>query len=125
MRILIAEDEPLLGESIRTGLMDERFAVDLVDDGKKAMNALFRNEYDVLILDVTIPFIDGFTLCRLLREQNNFTPIIFLTAKDQIEDRVRGLDAGADDYLVKPFSFEELLARIRSYFDGIHRKHRF
>lgn len=114
MRILVVEDEELLGESLKTGLEDEHFAVDLLRDGEDAYAQAATEEYDVILLDIMLPRMDGITLCKKLREEKNYTPIIMLTAKDTVDDRVVGLDSGADDYLIKPFSFEELLARIRS-----------
>lgn len=114
MRILVVEDEELLGESLKTGLEDEHFAVDLLRDGEDAYAQAATEEYDVILLDIMLPRMDGITLCKELREEKNYTPIIMLTAKDTVDDKVVGLDSGADDYLIKPFSFEELLARIRS-----------
>ena len=114
MRILVVEDEKLLAESLKIGLVDEHFAVDLFNDGKQAYEQASTEEYDVILLDIMLPGMDGVSICKKLREEKNYTPIIMLTAKDTVDDKVIGLDAGADDYLVKPFSFEELLARIRS-----------
>jgi DNA-binding response OmpR family regulator len=114
MRILIVEDEKLLAESLKTGLEEEHFAVDLFQNGMSAYEQAATEDYDVLLLDIMLPGMDGITICHKLREEKNYTPIIMLTAKDTIDDKVMGLDTGADDYLVKPFSFEELLARIRS-----------
>lgn len=114
MRILVVEDETLLGESLKTGLEDENFAVDLLQDGQAAYEQAVTEEYDVILLDIMLPGIDGITICKKLREEKNYTPIIMLTAKDTVDDKVIGLNSGADDYLIKPFSFEELLARIRS-----------
>lgn len=114
MRILVVEDEKLLGESLKTGLGDENFAVDLLQDGQAAYEQAVTEEYDVILLDIMLPGIDGIAICKKLREEKNYTPIIMLTAKDTVDDKVIGLNSGADDYLIKPFSFEELLARIRS-----------
>lgn len=114
MRILVVEDEKLLAESLQTGLEDEHFAVDLFRNGQEAYEQAVVEEYDVILLDIMLPGMDGITLCKKLREEKNYTPVIMITARDTVDDKVIGLDAGADDYLVKPFSFEELLARIRS-----------
>ena len=114
MRILIIEDEDMLAQSLRTGFMDEQYAVDIFTNGRLGYEQAATEEYDAIILDIMLPEMDGITICRMLREEKNHTPIIMLTARDTIEDRVEGLDCGADDYLIKPFSFEELLARIRS-----------
>jgi DNA-binding response OmpR family regulator len=114
MRILIVEDEPLLARSIKQGLLDENYAADLFLNGKEAYDQASVEEYDLILLDIMLPEMDGFTIAKNLRAENNKTPIIFLTAKDTIKDKIAGLDLGGDDYLVKPFSFEELLARMRS-----------
>lgn len=114
MRILVIEDEHRIAQSIKKGLEQERYAVDLAYDGTQGFDLASSEEYDLLIIDRMIPHIDGVTLCKSLREKGNHTPILLLTAKSQIKDKVEGLDAGADDYLTKPFSFEELLARIRA-----------
>jgi two-component system copper resistance phosphate regulon response regulator CusR len=114
MRILLAEDEPKMAEHIRLGLTDEGYTVDVAVDGDEALRFATVNTYDALVLDVTMPGKDGFTIVRQLRRKQNTTPVIFLTARADVEDRVRGLDAGGDDYLTKPFSFTELLARVRA-----------
>lgn len=114
MRILVIEDEEMLAESLRTGLIDEHYAVDVFSNGKLGYEQAATEEYDAIILDIMLPDMDGIAICRRLREEKVQTPIIMLTAKDTVEDKVVGLDCGADDYLIKPFSFEELLARIRS-----------
>jgi DNA-binding response OmpR family regulator len=114
MRILLAEDERKVAEHVRAGLIAEGYAVDLAADGEEAQWLAEQNPYDVLVMDVMMPGRDGFTVVRQLRRKQVFTPVIFLTARDEVEDRVRGLDAGADDYLVKPFSIAELLARLRA-----------
>ncbi len=114
MRILVVEDEPLLAKSIRNGLIDESYAVDVFYNGKEAYDQAIVEEYDLILLDVMLPDMDGFEIARRLRLGKNKTPIIFLTAKDTTKDKINGLDLGADDYLVKSFSFEELLARMRS-----------
>jgi DNA-binding response OmpR family regulator len=114
MRILVAEDNPKLAKSLQVGLEAEQYAVDVFADGDEAYSQASGEEYDLLILDRMMPGIDGLTLCKMLRETGVTTPILFLTAKDAVSDRVDGLDAGADDYLVKPFAFSELVARVRS-----------
>jgi two-component system, OmpR family, response regulator len=114
MRILIVEDEHHLANSIAQGLRMEKYAVDVAYDGEEGYDMASGEEYDLIILDRMIPKMDGVTLCRTLRKEKNHTPILMLTAKNQTEDKVAGLDSGADDYLTKPFSFEEFLARIRA-----------
>ena len=113
MRILIIEDEVKIAQFIKRGLKEEGYAVDVANDGEEGHFLLSSNEYDAIILDLMLPKIDGLTLCRTLRKEDNQTPIIMLTAKDTVKDKVKGLDSGADDYLPKPFAFEELLARLR------------
>ena len=114
MRILFAEDEPTLAEYVSRGLTEAGYAVDTVADGEDAWLAASTVPYDVAILDVNLPGMDGFDVCRRIRSRSAPGPaILFLTARDTIEDRVAGLDLGAEDYLVKPFAFAELLARIR------------
>lgn len=116
MRILVIEDSQKLADSISRGLQQEGYAVDYVlrgDDGEKRMLASHR-DYDLLILDLMLPGKDGLSICDTLRKNEIMTPIIMLTAKDTVADKVLGLDKGADDYLVKPFSFEELLSRVRA-----------
>jgi DNA-binding response OmpR family regulator len=114
MRILLAEDEPKVAEHIRAGLIAEGYAVDLANDGDEAIWLAEENKYDALLLDVTMPCKDGITVVRHLRRQQILAPVIFITARDDVQDKVRGLDAGADDYLTKPFSISELLARLRA-----------
>ena len=114
MRILLAEDEPKVAEHVRTGLIAEGYAVDVASDGDEAIWLAEENTYDALLLDVMMPCKDGFTVVRHLRRKQILSPVIFLTARDDVQDRVRGLDAGADDYLTKPFSISELLARLRA-----------
>lgn len=114
MRILVIEDEKKVADFISNGLAEEGYAVDLAHDGDQGYFFSTTNEYDAILLDIMLPKMDGVTLCSKLRSEDNHTPILMLTAKDAIKDKVRGLDAGADDYLTKPFAFEELLARIRS-----------
>jgi len=114
MRVLVIEDEKKVADFISNGLAEEGYAVDVAHDGDQGYFLATTNEYDAILLDIMLPKMDGFTLCTKLRAEDNHTPILMLTAKDAIKDKVRGLDAGADDYLTKPFAFEELLARIRS-----------
>jgi len=114
MRLLIVEDDKKVAGFLRKGLREEHHSVDVCHDGEEALNAIEVNEYDVIILDVMLPKINGFEVIRRARAQSVLTPILLLTAKDQLEDKLKGLDEGADDYLTKPFSFEELLARIRA-----------
>lgn len=115
MRILVVEDEHKIANAIKRGLEQERFAVDVAYDGDDGLATALGDEYDLIVLDRMLPGdVDGINICRQLREKRMHVPVLLLTAKDQVRDRVEGLDAGADDYLVKPFSFEELLARIRA-----------
>jgi DNA-binding response OmpR family regulator len=114
MRILLAEDEPKVAEHIRTGLIAEGYAVDVAGDGDEAIWLAEENKYDALLLDVMMPCKDGITVVRHLRRKQILSPVIFITARDDVQDKVRGLDAGADDYLTKPFSISELLARLRA-----------
>ena len=114
MRILVVEDEKTLADNLKTGLTDEKFAVDIIRNGREAYEMAVTEEYDAIILDIMLPEMDGVTICEKLRAKNINTPIIMLTAKDALDDKLTGFKFGADDYLVKPFSFEELLARIRS-----------
>jgi len=114
MRILLVEDEPRVSSFIIKGLRDQSYAVDLAVDGEEALFKVGINDYDVIILDVMLPVKDGFQVCHEVRNQGVKIPVLMLTARDAVEDRVRGLDTGADDYLSKPFDFNELLARIRA-----------
>lgn len=114
MRILIVEDDRKVGEFLKKGLQEEQYAVDVCRNGMDALHLAQINPYDVIILDIMLPGMDGFTVCRELRQRAILTPILMLTAKDEIADKVAGLSEGADDYLTKPFSFDELLARIRA-----------
>jgi len=115
MRILIVEDEHKIAAALKRGLEQERYAVDVVYDGKEGLAMATTEPYDLMILDRMLPGIsDGLSICAAVRDKGIHTPIIMLTAKDQIGDRVAGLDRGADDYLIKPFAFEELLSRIRA-----------
>ncbi|MBI3620448.1 response regulator transcription factor [Candidatus Roizmanbacteria bacterium] len=114
MRILLAEDEIKLAVSLKKALETERYAVDTVSDGTKAYEMGFDEVYDIIILDIGLPGMDGITLAKKLRQEKITTPILMLTARDTDEDKITGLDSGADDYLVKPFEFRELLARLRA-----------
>ena len=114
MRLLVVEDEPKLGKLLVRGLGEEGHAVDLAVSGDEALWMASATPYDAIVLDVMLPGMDGLTVCRLLREREVWTPILMLTARDAIDDRIAGLDTGADDYLTKPVAFSELLARIRA-----------
>jgi two-component system, OmpR family, copper resistance phosphate regulon response regulator CusR len=114
MRILLVEDEPRVAHFIARGLREQSYAVDIAADGEAALYQASLTDYDLIILDVMLPIKDGFQVCRDLRSQGRKQPVLMLTARDAIDDRVTGLDCGADDYLGKPFDFKELLARIRA-----------
>lgn len=114
MRILIVEDETTLAETLRRGLTEEHYAVDTVANGRDAIDYALAAPYDVIILDIMLPGMDGFAVCRRLRAAGIASHILMLTALGEVDDRVHGLDSGADDYLVKPFAFKELLARLRA-----------
>jgi DNA-binding response OmpR family regulator len=114
MRLLVVEDERGIASALRQGLGESGYAVDLARDGAEARDYALAASYDIILLDILLPKLDGLSLLRELRKRGITTPILLLTARDAIDDRVAGLDAGADDYLVKPFSFSELLARIRA-----------
>jgi len=114
MRILIIEDEKKVASFIKKGLEEEYYAADIASDGKEGLKLAENEEYDLIIMDIMLPFIDGMTLTRELRKRKVSTPILMLTVKDSTDSKIEGLDAGADDYLTKPFAFEELLARIRA-----------
>lgn len=114
MRILIIEDNKQLSNEIKQGLAHEGHAVDIANDGNEGLIFAESTAYEAIILDIVLPGKDGLAVCRLLRDRGYTTPILMLTARDTIDDRVRGLDSGADDYLVKPFAFHELLARLRA-----------
>ena len=115
MHLLIIEDELKISNFLKTGFKEEGYAVDIASDGEDGLNLARTKVFDAIILDIMLPKIDGLTICRTLRSENIHIPIIMLTAKDTVRDKISGLDIGADDYLTKPFSFEELLARIRSH----------
>jgi two-component system OmpR family response regulator len=114
MRVLIVEDEVRMAGLIRRGLVGEGLAADVAENGEDALWMAGASDYDAIVLDVMLPGIDGFETCRRLRKDGVWAPVLMLTARDSVEDRVAGLDTGADDYLVKPFAFAELLARLRA-----------
>jgi len=114
VRVLLVEDEARIASFIRKGLQEEQYVVDVAEDGDAALDFAVSAEYDLIILDVMLPRRNGFQVCGELRQHGMKTPVLMLTARDAVDDRVRGLDAGADDYLVKPFAFKELLARLRA-----------
>jgi len=114
MRILVVEDEHRIATTLKKGLEQERYAVDLAFSGNEGYDLASSEEYDLIILDLMLPGLDGLTVCKNLRREKKQTPILMLTAKSQTEDKITGLDAGADDYLTKPFAFAELLARVRA-----------
>ncbi len=114
MRVLIVEDEKRMAAFIQRGLKEEGYAVDVAEDGEKGWEYASVNEYDVLILDWMLPKMDGLSLCAKIRESGSRVPILMLTVRDTVEDKIKGLDQGADDYLTKPFAFDELLARLRA-----------
>jgi two-component system OmpR family response regulator len=114
MRVLVVEDDTRMAGLLRRGLMEEGFAADIARSGDDGLWMARATEYDAIVLDVMLPGFNGFDLCRRLRELGTWTPVLMLTARDAVADRVKGLDAGADDYLTKPFSFAELLARLRA-----------
>jgi len=114
MWILIVEDEQKVAAFLRQGLSEEGFRVRWVENGKKALELLRSTDFEVVILDIMLPYIDGLEVLRIIRREGNDVPVLLLTARDAVQDRVQGLNCGADDYLVKPFAFEELLARIQA-----------
>ncbi len=114
MKLLIVEDEPKTGDYLQQGLREAGFAVELATNGPDGLHLALEGDHDLLILDVMLPGLNGWQLLQRLREQGLQVPVLFLSARDQVEDRVKGLELGADDYLVKPFSFAELLARVRT-----------
>lgn len=114
MRVLVAEDHPSLARSLADGLREEGYAVDLTFDGQEAQHMALTNDYDGVILDIMLPNVDGWAILKNIRRQKPAMPVMCLTARDAVEDRVKGLDLGADDYLVKPFSWDEFVARVRA-----------
>ena len=122
MRVLMVEDHPSLARSVASGLREEGFAVDLTFEGDEALSLARANPYDAIILDMMLPKVDGWTILSTLRKEGSQTPVICLTAQDGVDDRVKGLNLGADDYLTKPFAFEELLARLRAMIRRSHAK---
>ncbi len=114
MKILIVEDEPKTGDYLRQGLVEAGFVVDLARDGLDGLHLAMSGAHDLIVLDVMLPSLDGWGVLQTVRRNGQEMPVLFLTARDQVEDRVRGLELGADDYLVKPFAFSELLARVRT-----------
>ena len=114
MKILVVDDEPAVRESLRRALQLEGYEVDLAGDGQEALESMRSNGVDAMILDVSMPRLDGLETCRRLRSAGSALPVLMLTARDEVSDRVAALDAGADDYVVKPFALEELLARLRA-----------
>ncbi len=114
MRLLVVEDEPTIANFVRQGLTEAGYAVDVARDGQEGLDYALAASYDALILDIMLPRLDGIQLLRRLRSQGHKTPALMLTARDTVDNRVEGLDAGADDYLVKPFAFPELMARVRA-----------
>ena len=120
MRILLVEDQKRISRFIERGLKEEKYIVDSVYNGEDGLHLALTSEYDLVILDIMLPIIDGITVCKRIREAGNAVPVLLLTAKSDVKDKVVGLDAGADDYLTKPFAFEELAARVRA----LLRKHR-
>jgi len=113
-RILVVEDEVKIANFLKRGLMEESYLVDLAHDGNLGLEKALTGSYDLIVLDIGLPERDGMDVCQVLRSKGRLTPIIFLTARDSVHDKVLGLDLGADDYLTKPFAFEEFLARVRS-----------
>ncbi len=116
MKILVVDDEPDLLEHLRETLTSQKYDVDTADNGESALDKLFDNLYDLIILDIMLPKVDGLVILREIRKANIETPVLMLTAKGTVEDKIKGLDYGADDYLAKPFAVAELMARIRSLF---------
>ena len=114
MKILIVEDEPKTGKFLKKGLAEAGFVTDIAADGRDGLHLALTENYDLVVLDVMLPGIDGWGVLREMRRTGKQVPVLFLTARDQVDDRVKGLELGADDYLVKPFAFSELLARVRT-----------
>lgn len=120
MRILLVEDDPMIGEAMREGLQRQRFTVDWVEDARAAERALANGVYTLVLLDLGLPKRDGLSLLRDIRRRDDPVPVIVVTARDAVESRIQGLDAGADDYVIKPFHLDELIARIRSQLRRAH-----
>jgi DNA-binding response OmpR family regulator len=120
MRLLVIEDSRRLRQALELGLKKSRYSVDMAEDGEKGLHLARRSNYDVIVLDLMIPVIDGLTVLKTLRDEGNSSNVLILTAKDSVEAKVRGLQMGADDYLVKPFAFDELLARVQAL---VRRRH--
>src|SRR6516225_6004303 len=114
MRILIVEDQPKIAAFLRKGLAENGFVVDVAAQGDDGLHLARTVSYDVVVLDVMLPNVDGWSILKALRQEGRQTPVLYLTARDSVNDRVKGLELGADDYLIKPFAFSELLARVRS-----------
>jgi heavy metal response regulator len=114
MRILIIEDEKKVASFIKKGLEEEYFVADIAGDGKEGLKLATTEEYDIIIMDIMLPYMDGITVLKEVRKREISTPVLMLTVNDSVKDKVEGLDAGADDYLTKPFAFEELIARLRA-----------
>lgn len=122
MRLLLVEDDPILGDGIRSGLMDAGYAVDWVTSGEEAQTSLKVQSYLAIVLDIRLPGISGLDVLKQIRKVKDVTPVLLLTANDRLEDKVSGLDSGADDYLIKPFDFDELLARLRAIIRRYHSR---
>ncbi|MGE3191398.1 MAG: response regulator, partial [Vicinamibacterales bacterium] len=114
MRLLLVEDDPEISRFLLQGLREDGHLADLVEDGQGALDQVAAGDYDAILLDLMLPGVDGFEVCRRMREAGVDAPILVVSARDAVSDRIRGLDAGADDYIVKPFAFEEVLARLRA-----------
>jgi DNA-binding response OmpR family regulator len=114
MRVLLVEDEPRAAQVLAKGLREQAYAVDVAHDGNRALYLATSNDYDAVVLDIMLPVVDGFAVCKEVRRQGSRVPVLMLTARDAVEARIKGLDSGADDYLTKPFDFGELVARLRA-----------
>jgi two-component system response regulator MprA len=121
MRVLVVDDEPALRSAVQRALALERYDVAMAQDGREALDRLAAEELDAVVLDIAMPHVDGLEVCRRMRQAGDRTPVLMLTARDAIDDRVEGLDAGADDYLVKPFALRELRARLRALLRRVDR----